>query len=212
MLFTELQNQIIAILFAAGDPVEVSRLEEALDILHEEMGVHMQNLASLLDQQEFPLELRKLENSWQLCSRPVYGELVRRTLEMGRSTPLTPAALEVLAIIAYNQPVTRSFVEQIRGVDSSSVVTSLAEKGLVEEAGRLDLPGRPISYRTTQLFLRTFGLEDLTQLPVIDPSDRESPPEVLDDGEVQLDFASLKAAEENPQPQDPEAQDPAQEA
>lgn len=83
----------------------------------------------------------------------------------GRNTPLSPAALEVLAIIAYNQPVSRSFIEQVRGVDSSSTVQTLVQKGLIEEAGRLDLPGRPVSFRTTDVFLRTFGIASLAELP-----------------------------------------------
>ena len=96
---------------------------------------------------------------------------MRRALDTRRNTPLSPAALEVLAIIAYNQPVSRSFIEQVRGVDSSSTVQTLLQKGLVEEAGRLDLPGRPISFRTTDVFLRTFGISSLAQLPPLHGDD-----------------------------------------
>lgn len=201
MLLTELQNKIVAVLFAAGEPVAAARLQEALEFTPEEMEERLSDLAALLDDQEFPLELRRLEDSYQLCSRPIYGELIRRTLEMGRSAPLSPAALEVLAIVAYNQPVTRSFVEQIRGVDSSGVMSSLTEKGLIEEAGRLELPGRPIAYRTTSAFLRCFGLESLDQLPSVDPEDREEIPPVEED-EAQLDFSTLAAetAEAKQQP------------
>ena len=140
MLLTELQNKLLAILFASGEPVEAARLEETLEYSHEELLGHLSDLSALLDELELPFMIKKLEQSYQLCSRPVYGELVRRTLELGRSTPLSPAAMEVLAIVAYNQPVTRAFVEQIRGVDSSGVMSSLTEKGLIEEAGRLELP------------------------------------------------------------------------
>ena len=92
-------------------------------------------------------------------------------LDTRRGTPLSPAALEVLAVIAYNQPVSRSFIEQVRGVDSSSTVAKLLEKGLIEEAGRLNLPGHPISFRTTDVFLRTFGLQGLAQLPPLHGDD-----------------------------------------
>lgn len=196
MVFTEVQNQLLAVLFAAGEPVEGARLADALAVTPEEMDNHLADLAALLEQQEMPFILKKLEHRYQLCSRPVYGELVRRTLELGRSAPLSPAALEVLAIIAYNQPVTRAFVEQVRGVDSSGVVSSLADKGLIEEAGRLDLPGRPIAYRTTPVFLRTFDLEDLAQLPPVDTADRDAPPPTPQEEEAQLDFSSLEGAGE----------------
>lgn len=191
MIFTHLQNQMLAVLFAAGEPVEADRLADALSCPPEEMEAHLGDLMALLDQLEMPFLLKKLEHRYQLCSRPTYGELIRRTLELGRNAPLSPAALEVLAIVAYNQPVTRAFVEQVRGVDSSGVVTSLAEKGLIEEAGRLDLPGRPIAYRTTPVFLRTFNLEDLTQLPPVDPADRDAPPPTAEEEETQLEFGSL---------------------
>ena len=149
------------------------------------MGTYCTGIAAWLTDVEFPLELRRLDASYQLCTRPVYAGEIRRALELRRNTPLSAAALEVLAIIAYNQPVTRGFVEQVRGVDSSSVVTSLVEKGLVEEAGRLELPGRPISYRTTAAFLRCFGLGSLDDLPDVSGADEEPPPEEDD----QLTFA-----------------------
>ncbi|MEI3578906.1 MAG: SMC-Scp complex subunit ScpB [Acutalibacteraceae bacterium] len=114
-----------------------------------------------------PFELLELEENVQLATAEEYGELIRSVLSQKRSTPLSQSAMEVLAIIAYNQPVTRAFVEQIRGVDSSSAVNSLVVRDLVEEAGRLELPGRPIAYRTTANFLRCFGLQSLDELPDI---------------------------------------------
>ena len=194
MLFTETQNQLLAVLFASGDPVEADRLGEAMGFDSAEITRHLAALANLLDGYDFPLQIRRLENSYQLCSRPVYAELIRATLELGRNAPLSPAALEVLAIVAYNQPVTRSFVEQVRGVDSSGVLSSLTDKGLVEEAGRLELPGRPIAYRTTDAFLRCFGLESLGQLPSVEAAPEENPAEDQDDDSEQLDFASLSAS------------------
>ena len=121
------------------------------------------------------MELLELEESVQLSTREEYGELIRSVLSQKRSSPLSQSAMEVLAIIAYNQPVTRAFVEQIRGVDSSSAVNSLVARDLVEEAGRLELPGRPIAYRTTANFLRCFGLQSLEQLPDITAAYRGPP-------------------------------------
>ena len=111
-------------------------------------------------------------------TRPYYGEVVKRILDTRRNAPLSPAALEVLAIIAYNQPVSRSFIEQVRGVDSSSTVSKLMERGLIEEAGRLDLPGKPVAFRVTDTFLRVFGLGSLADLPPLhdDPQKEEELP------------------------------------
>jgi segregation and condensation protein B len=100
-----------------------------------------------------------------MCSREEYAPQIRQVLETKRNVPLSNAAMEVLTIIAYNQPVSKGFVENVRGVDSSSVVNNLTEKGLIEEAGRLDVPGKPIVYRTTPVFLRSFGLASLAELP-----------------------------------------------
>lgn len=185
MQLSETQSKIFAILFAAGEPLEGARLGEAIGLGEEEVRDYAAGISAWLEDVEFPLELRRLVTAYQLCTRPVYAGEIRRALELRRNTPLTPAALEVLAIIAYNQPVTRGFVEQVRGVDSSSVVTSLVEKGLVEEAGRLELPGRPIAYRTTPVFLRCFGLESLDHLPDVTGSGEDPPPE--EDGQMTLE-------------------------
>ena len=180
MQLSETQSKIFAILFAAGEPLEGARLGEAIGLGEEEVRDYAAGISAWLEDVEFPLELRRLDGSYQLCTRPVYAGEIRRALELRRNTPLSPAALEVLAIIAYNQPVTRGFVEQVRGVDSSSVVTSLVEKGLVEEAGRLELPGRPIAYRTTAAFLRCFSLGSLEELPDV-TGEEEAPPEEEED-------------------------------
>ena len=113
---------------------------------------------------------------WQMTTRPYYGEMVKRILDTRRNAPLSPAALEVLAVIAYNQPVSRSFIEQVRGVDSSSTVTKLLDKGLIEEAGRLDLPGKPVAFQVTDTFLRVFGLGSLNDLPPLHGEVQEEPP------------------------------------
>ena len=111
-----------------------------------------------------------------MCTRTEFSEEVRRVLEMKRNVPLSQAAFEVLAVVAYNQPVTKSFIEQVRGVDCSGVITSLCAKELIEEKGRLDLPGRPMQYQTTTLFLRSFGIESLTELPPLPQSGGEQLP------------------------------------
>lgn len=118
-------------------------------------------------EQESPFEILTLGSCYQMCTCAIYAKDIRAALTLRRGSSLSPAALEVLAVIAYNQPVTRSFVEQVRGVDCSSIVRSLMEKGLIEESGRLNIPGKPIAYHTTAVFLRTFGLESLEQLPTI---------------------------------------------
>lgn len=175
MGLTETQKKIFAVLFAAGEPLEGARLGEAIGLGEREVREQTAGISAWLEEADFPLELRRLDRSYQLCTRPVYAGEIRKALELRRNTPLTPAALEVLAIIAYNQPVTRGFVEQVRGVDSSSVVTSLVEKGLVEEAGRLELPGRPVAFRTTPVFLRSFGLTTLDDLPEVSSGGGEAP-------------------------------------
>ena len=109
--------------------------------------------------------IKKLDSSYQMCTREEYASQIREALETKKNVPLSNAAMEVLTIIAYNQPVSKGFVENVRGVDSSSVVNNLVEKGLIEEAGRLDVPGKPVVYRTTSIFLRSFGLTSLAELP-----------------------------------------------
>ena len=167
----ELQAAAEAILFAAGEPLELSRLAQALEIEEESAEQVLLNLAASLDERGSGICLLKLGTKYQLSSRTEFAPQIRNVLEIKRNAPLSQAAFEVLAVIAYNQPVTKSFVEQVRGVDSSSTIAKLMEKGLVEEAGRLDLPGRPISLCTTEVFLRTFGLATLEQLPPLHEGD-----------------------------------------
>jgi len=111
------------------------------------------------------ITIKKLDSSYQMCTRNEFAPQIRTALETKRNSPLSPAAMEALTIIAYNQPVSKGFVENVRGIDSSSVINNLVEKGLVEEAGRLDVPGKPIVYRTTAVFLRSFGLSSVAELP-----------------------------------------------
>ena len=155
-----------AMLFAHAEPVETERLADALRLSVRDTEELLHGLQKRYDEQESGLAILHFEpDRWQMTTRPYYGEVVKRVLDTRRNAPLSPAALEVLAVIAYNQPVSRSFIEQVRGVDSSSTVTKLLEKGLIEEAGRLDLPGRPVAFQTTDTFLRVFGLGGLKDLP-----------------------------------------------
>ena len=154
---------IEAILFAAGFPVKFERIEETLGITHEE-------LMELLSSGAFSYENRGIRlvifsDSCQLCTTEDYEKQVKAALGMRSGGALSNSALEVLAIVAYNQPVTKAFIEQVRGVDSSYAVTTLVEKQLIEVVGRLEVPGKPNLYGTTDTFLRCFGLASLEELP-----------------------------------------------
>lgn len=160
-----LLSKLEAMLFAAGDPVEVAKLAEVLDIDIETVTKMLGHLGGMYDERESGLMLIKVDNKYQLCTREEHSEEVRKLLEIKKNTPLSNAAFEVLAIVAYNKTVTRAFIEQVRGVDCSGPVSSLVQKGLIEEKGRLDLPGRPLIYGTTDRFLRCFSLNSLDDLP-----------------------------------------------
>ena len=154
-----------AMLFAAGDPVEPAKLAEVLDIDVENVIKMLGHLEATYDENDGGLRLIRVDGKYQLCTREEYSDDVRALLEIKKNTPLSQAAFEVLAIVAYNKTVTRSFIEQIRGVDCSGPVSNLIQKGLIEEKGRLDLPGRPLVYGTTDRFLRCFSLNSLDDLP-----------------------------------------------
>lgn len=154
-----------AMLFAAGDPVEPAKLAEVLDIDVENVIKMLGHLEADYDERGSGIRLIRVDGKYQLCTKEEYGEEVMGLLEIKKNTPLSQAAFEVLAIVAYNKTVTRSFIEQIRGVDCSGPVSNLIQKGLIEEKGRLDLPGRPLVYGTTDRFLRCFSLNSLEDLP-----------------------------------------------
>ena len=168
----DLQRALMAVLFAAGEPVDAKRLSQTLE--HDEDEIHAACKA-LMDELSYTrsgIRIVRLENAYQMCSSPEMAEYVTKTLETRKPPKLSPSQLETLTVIAYNQPVSRAFIEQVRGVDSSSSVSGLLQKGLIEEAGRLDLPGHPVSFRTTDVFLRCFGLSSLADLPPV-RGDRE---------------------------------------
>ena len=166
-LVTQLESTLEAVLFAAGDAVSLDRLCAALETPREDILAAARALEALYALENRGLMLRRIEDRLQLCSRPMYAEAARRVTESRRAATLSPAALEVLTIVAYRQPVTRAFIDQLRGVDSGGTLAGLAEKQLIEEAGRLEVPGRPILYRTTERFLQAFALESLDDLPAL---------------------------------------------
>lgn len=162
-----LQATLEAILFAAGDAVSIQRLAQSCGATPEETEEALRALADEYDFAQRGMMLRRMDDKAQLCSRPAYADAIRRAVESRKPPQLSPAALEVLTIIAYRQPVTRAYIEQLRGVDSGGTVANLAEKGLITEAGRLDVPGRPVLFRTTDAFLRTFSISSLSELPAL---------------------------------------------
>ena len=184
MKLTRTEKAAAAVLFTSGDPISAGRLAQVFDC--DEAAVHwmMERVMDYFDEEESPLQVLRLDQQYQMSTREEFSQPVRKALEMKKNQPLSQAAMEVLAIVAYNQPVTKAFIEQIRGVDSSSTVNMLTERGLLEEKGRLDLPGRPVSYGTTAHFLRSFGLESVGALPLVPQSGEEE--EELD-GQVRME-------------------------
>ena len=164
---------IEAILFANGASVSLTRIAQALEITEDEAQSHMDALINDYNAQNRGITIIKLDDSYQMVSRKEFAPQIRTVMDLRRNTPLSQAALEVLAVVAYNQPVTKAFVEQVRGVDCSGVIGSLTTKGLVEEKGRLELPGRPLLYGTTEHFLRCFNLTNLDELPPLPESEDE---------------------------------------
>ena len=164
----ELQRTLMAILFAAGEPVSVQRLAQTLERDPDEIRRETRQLMDALSFHRSGIRIVQLEDAFQRCSAAEQAEFVSRTLETRKPPKLSQSQLETLTVIAYYQPATKAYVEQIRGVDSAYSVSALLTKKLICEAGRLNVPGRPILYRTTPDFLRVFGLESLDELPEID--------------------------------------------
>ena len=175
----EIEAAVEGILFASGEPVAVDRICVALDMDRPTVELVLQRLQDYYSYERRGIRLLKMEDSYQLCSAPEYGDQIRKAFENRKPAKLSQPALEVLTIIAYYQPTTRAYVDQIRGVDSSYTVGLLLDRHLIEECGRLQVPGRPRLYRTTQSFLRAFhlnSLEDLPQMPGLEA-----------DGQMRLD-------------------------
>lgn len=161
----ELKSALEAIIFASGEPVPAARISLVLGVPEEDVFSCAAELAEEYEREGRGIRLVRLDKSLQMCSAPQYAKTIARVIEHRAPPKLSPPALETLAVIAYFQPVTRAYVDEVRGVDSSYTVSSLAEKGLIEAAGRLEAPGRPTLYRTTEAFLRVMGVSELDELP-----------------------------------------------
>lgn len=181
MELKEMEAALEAILFAAGEPVAVERICLTLELDKATVEAVCQRLADKYSYERRGLRLIRMDGSYQLCSAPEYASLIRKAFESRKPAKLSQPALEVLSIIAYYQPVTRAYIDQVRGVDSSYTVGLLLERELIEEAGRLAVPGRPIQYRTTKNFLRSFSLSSLEELP-------ELPSSSAEDGQITLEM------------------------
>ena len=161
----EIECAIEAILFVSGEPVRISRIADVLGVFEADVESAADSLRDNYSFVRRGIRLVRLEDTLQLCSSPEYTDYIRKTLETRKPPQLTQPALEVLSIVAYFGPVTRAYIEQIRGVDSSYTVGLLQERDLIESCGRLAAPGRPMLYKTTHTFLRTFGMQSLKELP-----------------------------------------------
>ena len=173
-----------AVLFASGEPMSIDRLALVFEVKPAKVVEAAEALSEKLTEQKSGLTLLRLENTYQLATNEVYADYIKKAFDIKRKTPLSPAALEVLAVVAYNQPVTKAFIEQVRGVDCSGVISTLLEKELIEERGRLELPGRPLLYGTTKNFLRCFSLSDLSELPPL-PKESTETPEIAEQLEIE---------------------------
>ena len=198
MELKEMEAALEGILFAAGEPVGVERLCLALEADRPTVEAVAQRLSDQYSYERRGVRLLKLDNSFQLCSVPEYAGVIRKAMESRRPARLSQPALEVLAIIAYYQPATRAYVDQIRGVDSSYTISLLLERELIEESGRLAVPGRPILYRTTKNFLRSFGLGSLDELP-------ELPDATAEDGQITMEMQAAVERLRREQEQEAEA-------
>ena len=179
MEMKEIESAVEGILFASGEPVHVDRICVALDMDRPTVEQVLQKLTDYYAYERRGIRLLRIDDSWQLCSSPDYADVIRKAFEIRKPAKLSQPALEVLTIIAYYQPTTRAYVDQIRGVDSSYTVGLLLDRHLIEECGRLQVPGRPRLYRTTQAFLRAFHLRSLDDLPEM--------PGIDGDGQLRLD-------------------------
>ena len=203
----ELQSALEGVLFAAGEPVSVERLCLGLEVDRPTLDAVAQRLMDQYSYDRRGIRLVRLESSYQLCSAPEYADAIRATLESRKPARLSQPALEVLAIVAYYQPVTRAYVDQVRGVDSSYTVGLLLVRELIEESGRLAVPGRPILYRTTKTFLRSFGLSSLEELPELPSGTQEGDQMTL---KLEEAVAKLKAEEAGQVPEGETSPEPAE--
>ncbi len=167
MEINEIVSAIEAILFASGESVPISRIAQVLGVGENEIIKASEEMAAEYERSYRGIRLLRLDTSLQLCSAPEFSQVITMALETRKSPRLSQSALEVLAIVAYYQPVTRAYIDQVRGVDSSYTVGVLTERGLIEPCGKLDVPGRPTIYKTGEVFLRTMGISSVEELPAL---------------------------------------------
>ena len=180
----DIEAAVEGILFASGEPVAVDRICVALNMDRPTVELVLQHLQDYYSYERRGVRLLRMEDSWQLCSAPDYADYIRKAFEIRKPAKLSQPALEVLTIIAYYQPTTRAFVDQIRGVDSAYTMGLLQERKLIEECGRLQVPGRPHLYRTTKQFLRAFHLTSLEDLPEMPDLGGEGQMRLNENGEI----------------------------
>ncbi len=191
----EIEAAIEGILFASGEPVSIERICMATELDRPTAEQVLRRLGDYYAYERRGIRLVQMDESYQLCSSPDYADTIRRAFEIRKSAKLSQPALEVLTIIAYYQPTTRAYVDQVRGVDSSYTMSLLLERGMIEECGRLQVPGRPHLYRTTKKFLRDFHLSSLEELPELPGLETEGQLRLTEDGTI-LDPHEVTAEEE----------------
>ena len=200
---TNIEGAIEAILYAAGYPVKYSKLSEVLGLEEKDIRTMVEHMATQYNAEGSPrgITLLVFEDTCQFCTKEQYAPYIREALGIKRGGNLSASSLEVLAVIAYNQPVTRAYVDTVRGVDSSYAVNSLIDKGLIEPTGRLDAPGRPMIYSTTEKFLRVFGISSLDELPQTESLDALAASETaVDTAESEVSNTSEAIVEESSAP------------
>ena len=190
----EIEAAVEGILFASGEPVHIDRICLAAELDRPTAELVLQKLMDYYSFERRGMRLLRLEDSWQLCSAPEYADVIRRAFEIRKPAKLSQPALEVLTIIAYYQPTTRAYIDQVRGVDSSYTVGLLLERGLIEECGRLQVPGRPRLYRTTKKFLRDFHLGSLEEMPEMPGLEADGQLRMTEDGTI-LDPSAMTEKE-----------------
>jgi segregation and condensation protein B len=182
----EMEAVVEGLLFAAGDPVPLEKIAEILELDKKTARLFLSNMIVTIQNSKRGIMMREIDGNYQLCSRPEHHEYIRKLVEPRQKQALSQAAYETLSIIAYNQPVTRAKIEMIRGVNSDSAITRLLERNLIREAGRLDAPGKPMLYETTDEFLRSFGFSSIKDLPMLEletmPGDEKKALDDTDDG------------------------------
>ena len=209
MEMKEIESAVESILFASGEPVQTDRICTALELDRPTVERVLQKLMDGYAYERRGIRLLKIEDSWQMCSAPDYADVIRSAFEIRKPAKLSQPALEVLTIIAYYQPTTRAYVDQIRGVDSSYTISLLLDRKLIEECGRLQVPGRPRLYRTTKQFLRAFHLTSLDDLPEMPDLGGEGQMRIGEDGQIvdPAESAEITGADTPETADDPEKEE-----